>query len=126
METGRPFHVLVRYDDGSTVEADLRGRKADPNLRMPGAAVAARWIGQDRQDWTGTGPVGRPRRSPGRSDPSQQALDQGAPQGDSHRGSSRHAAGSSARTPSFSPMPSWSATPRTRPRATCSFSPIAI
>jgi len=56
VETGRPFHVVVRYDDGSTVEADVAGRTADPNLRMPGAAVAARWIGQDRQDWAAKGP----------------------------------------------------------------------
>jgi hypothetical protein len=56
VETGRPFHVVVRYDDGSTVDAELRGRKADPNLRMKGAALAARWIGQERQDRTGTGP----------------------------------------------------------------------
>ncbi|MFI5459834.1 MAG: hypothetical protein ACHRXM_30805 [Isosphaerales bacterium] len=56
VETGRVFHVVVRYDDGSTVETDFRGRKADPNLRMLGAAVAARWIGQDRQDWAGPGP----------------------------------------------------------------------
>ena len=47
---------MVRYDDGSTVEVDLNGRKADPNLRMPSAALAARWIGQDRQDWAGPGP----------------------------------------------------------------------
>ena len=56
VETGRPFHVVVRYDDGSTVEADLGGRTADPNLRMPGAAVAAHWIGQDGQDWAAKGP----------------------------------------------------------------------
>src|SRR5262249_15723556 len=28
----------------------------DPNLRMPHAALQARWVGQDRQDWAGTGP----------------------------------------------------------------------
>jgi hypothetical protein len=56
VETGRNFHVVLRYDDGSTVEADFRGRKADPNLRMASAALAARWIGQDRHDRTGTGP----------------------------------------------------------------------
>ena len=56
VETGRPFHVLVRYDDGSTVETDLRGGKADHKLRVTTVALAARWIGQDRQDRTGTGP----------------------------------------------------------------------
>jgi hypothetical protein len=56
VETGRIFHVLLRYDDGSTVETDLRSRKTDPNLRMPGAALQARWIGQDRHDAVGPGP----------------------------------------------------------------------
>jgi hypothetical protein len=56
VETGRAFQIVVRYDDGSTVEVWLKGKKADPNLRMPSAALAARWIGQDRQDWVGPGP----------------------------------------------------------------------
>ncbi|HEX8200793.1 MAG TPA: hypothetical protein VF590_09915, partial [Isosphaeraceae bacterium] len=55
-EAGRPFAVTIRYDDGSTAEFDLRGGKADPDLRMPRAALQVRWIGQDRQDWVGTGP----------------------------------------------------------------------
>ena len=55
IETGRIFHVLVRYDDGSTVEADLRSRRTDPYLRMPIAALQAQWIGQDRQDAAGRG-----------------------------------------------------------------------
>jgi hypothetical protein len=56
VEKGRSFHVLLRYDDGSTAETDMRGLAADPNLRMPGFSVAAQWIGYDRQDWTGPGP----------------------------------------------------------------------
>ena len=56
VETGRPFHVLVRYDDGSTAETDLPGGKADDKLRVKTVALAARWIGQDRQDRTGAGP----------------------------------------------------------------------
>jgi hypothetical protein len=56
VETGRGFQIVVRYDDGSTVEVWAKGGKADPNLRMPNAALAARWIGQDRQDWVGSGP----------------------------------------------------------------------
>jgi hypothetical protein len=55
-ENGRPFHILVKYDDDRAVEADFRSRKASASLRMPGAAVAALWIGQDGQDWTGAGP----------------------------------------------------------------------
>jgi hypothetical protein len=55
IEVGRRFHVLVRYDDGSTARADLRGGKADPRLRSREATLAAQWVGQDGQDWTGTG-----------------------------------------------------------------------
>ncbi len=56
VETGRIFHITVRYDDGSTVEADVRSRRTDPNLRMPNAALQARWIGQDGHDAVGSGP----------------------------------------------------------------------
>ena len=56
VETGRPFHVTVRYEDGSTAETDLAGGKADDKLRVKTVALAARWIGQDRQDRTGAGP----------------------------------------------------------------------
>jgi hypothetical protein len=56
VEAGRSFHVVVRYDDGTTVATELRGRKADHQLRMASAALQARWVGQDRQDWTGVGP----------------------------------------------------------------------
>jgi hypothetical protein len=55
-ETGRSFHILVRYADGSTDETDMSGRTADPGLRMPGRSVAARWVGQVPEDWTGAGP----------------------------------------------------------------------
>ena len=71
---GGSFHIVVRYDDGSTVETDLRGRKADPNLRMPSAALVG------PLDWSRparlgrTGAIGRPRRSPGRSDPPEQDV----------------------------------------------------
>jgi hypothetical protein len=56
VETGRPFHLLIRYDDGTTAETDFQGKSADPKLRVTGVALAARWIGQDRQDRTGAGP----------------------------------------------------------------------
>ncbi len=55
VETGRSFELKLRYDDGTTAELYFQGRTADPNLRMPGAALQVRWGGQDRQDWTGPG-----------------------------------------------------------------------
>ena len=56
VETGRPFHLLVRYEDGSTAETDFQGKSADPKLRVTSVALAARWLGQDRQDRTSVGP----------------------------------------------------------------------
>jgi hypothetical protein len=56
VETGRSFHVTLRYDDGSTAEAVMMGRTADPQLRMPGQALQGRWLGQRGGDWTGPGP----------------------------------------------------------------------
>ena len=48
--------MTIRYDDGTTAEFEVPGGKADPNLRMPQAALQVRWVGQDGQDWTGPGP----------------------------------------------------------------------
>lgn len=46
--------VRVTYADGSTEQTSLRSTTAvDPNLRTPGTALAATFIGQDGQDWTG-------------------------------------------------------------------------
>lgn len=55
-ENGRPMTVTIRYDDGTTAAFQVRGGRADPNLRMPQAKLKVQWIGQDRQDWTGPGP----------------------------------------------------------------------
>jgi hypothetical protein len=55
VETGRSFSLQLRYDDGTTAGLTFQGRTADPNLRMPEAALQVRWVGQDRQDWTGPG-----------------------------------------------------------------------
>jgi hypothetical protein len=55
-ETGRPFNINLRYDDGTTDTVWLNGGVADPNLRMPQAAVQASWIGQDGSDLVGIGP----------------------------------------------------------------------
>jgi hypothetical protein len=56
IETGRPFDVLLRYEDGTTAMATIAGGTADPNLRMPGDALQVAWIGQDGRDAVGHGP----------------------------------------------------------------------
>lgn len=56
VETGRSFDVKLEFDDGSFGVVSIRGGKADPNLRMPEAAMAARWVGQERFDVAGSGP----------------------------------------------------------------------
>jgi hypothetical protein len=56
-ETGRPFTVVVKLDNGRTLEARLAGGKADPNLRVASAMLKARWLGQDGQDHAGRGPA---------------------------------------------------------------------
>ncbi|HEV3163653.1 MAG TPA: hypothetical protein VGZ22_06405 [Isosphaeraceae bacterium] len=55
-ETGRGFHVDLRFDDDQTAEFWVQGGKADPNLRMRSAALKVRWLGQDSNDLTGPGP----------------------------------------------------------------------
>jgi hypothetical protein len=55
-ETGRPFQLSVRYDDGSTDGTWVSGGTADPNLRMPGAALTVQSATQNGQDFVGTGP----------------------------------------------------------------------
>jgi hypothetical protein len=57
VEAPRAFHVLIRYDNGETHEQDVRGRKVSRSLRVPGAALQAKWLGQDRHDRVGTGPA---------------------------------------------------------------------
>src|SRR5262249_36581528 len=55
-ETGRPFTVKLIYDDGTTAECTVRGGRADANRRMPGAAVAVTWAGQQPSDRVSAGP----------------------------------------------------------------------
>jgi hypothetical protein len=55
-ETGRPFSVSLKYDDGSTTGFWLTGGTADPNLRMPDVALQLQWVGQDGHDLAGPGP----------------------------------------------------------------------
>lgn len=53
VEKGRAFEIKIEFDDGSKSGFYVHGRKADPNLRMPGAALTLKWVGQERQDWVG-------------------------------------------------------------------------
>ncbi len=55
-ETGRPFHVLLQMDDGRKLEFDVQGGRARQGLKLVAAPLAARWLGQDRQDRVGPGP----------------------------------------------------------------------
>lgn len=55
-ETGRPFLLTLQFDDGQKAEFGVEGGAADPNLRMPGAAMEASWVGQKDVDRVGTGP----------------------------------------------------------------------
>lgn len=55
-ETGRPFCVKLKFDDDRVVEVYLKGGRADVDVRMPNAAMAVKWVGQDRQDQAGPGP----------------------------------------------------------------------
>jgi hypothetical protein len=56
IETPRTYHIEIRYQGGETHRFDIRGRKVSRSLRVPGAALKARWVGQDRQDRVGAGP----------------------------------------------------------------------
>jgi hypothetical protein len=56
VETGREFHLEVVYDDGTRADLNFRGGRANPNLRMPRAALAVAWLGQDEHDRVGAGP----------------------------------------------------------------------
>jgi hypothetical protein len=54
VETGRPFGVTLTYDDGTTASAFVAGGAADPQRRMPAAALRADWGGQGPRDLVGT------------------------------------------------------------------------
>ncbi|QEH36819.1 hypothetical protein OJF2_54040 [Aquisphaera giovannonii] len=55
-EAARTYHFLVEDDAGNKWEFDVRGRKVDRGLRMPGLAMQAKWLGQDRHDRVASGP----------------------------------------------------------------------
>jgi hypothetical protein len=56
IEAGRAFMIELRYDDGLISRVAVHGRRTNPNQRMPGAALAATWVGQEPSDWTGAEP----------------------------------------------------------------------
>ena len=56
VETGRPFSVVLTYDDGSVDATWVNGGAADPNLRMPSAKLSVASASQDGRDLVGVGP----------------------------------------------------------------------
>jgi hypothetical protein len=57
VERGRRIEIVVRFDDDSTLTLITKGGRADPNLRMPSAALHATWEGQVAEDHVGMGPA---------------------------------------------------------------------
>lgn len=57
VETGRPFEVVLKLDDGRGATIRVAGGKADPTKRVPGPELIARWVGQDGADRVGLGPA---------------------------------------------------------------------
>lgn len=55
-DSSQTYRILIRYEGGATREVAVRSRKFNRGLRMPGAALQAKWAGQDRQDRVNDGP----------------------------------------------------------------------
>ncbi len=55
VETGRSFEIKLEFKDGTKTSLYVNGKRANPNLRMPAAALQIKWVGQDREDWVGPG-----------------------------------------------------------------------
>jgi len=55
----KSFHLDfdLRYRSGRETRFSLNCGRSNPNLFMPGATIAATWVGQDGHDWTGPGPA---------------------------------------------------------------------
>lgn len=56
MPVGKRFDLLVTFDDKSTASCSVFAGVVNPNLPMPSALVAGRWVGQDGLDLTGPTP----------------------------------------------------------------------
>ncbi len=52
-EAGRPFHLALRFADGSVADCWIEGGPADPNRRMPTASLRVSWGGQADEDRVG-------------------------------------------------------------------------
>lgn len=52
-ETGRPFTIQLTFEDGGTIQFDVKGGRADSNRRMPSASLAATWVKQSKDDRVG-------------------------------------------------------------------------
>ena len=52
-ETGRPFNLVLTFDDGSAADIWFSGGLADPNLRSEAGSLSAEWLGQTGEDRTG-------------------------------------------------------------------------
>ena len=57
VETGRSVYLVLHYADGTQFGFGFAGGTADPNLRMPAAALQVAWAGQDGSDFVGRGPA---------------------------------------------------------------------
>src|SRR5262249_36550742 len=55
-ETGRPFNLILTFDDGGNADLWFKGGSADPHLASQSASLRAAWIGQQGADLTGTSP----------------------------------------------------------------------
>ena len=131
---GGPLPRAVAGRDGPsfTGQAPLRrrdhgrvpreGRRANPNLRMPGAAVGGDLGGTGAERPDGRRAGGRPRRPPRCPAGTRRPLADGRGQVDPDRRTGPAPAGGSGSIPRGIPTPSWSATPRTRRRPTSSSS----
>ena len=125
MPSGMVCHVLVRYDDDTTAEADVRSRKASLHPAVafgdgPGPLGRPGPAGPDRRRG-----LRRPGRAAGRPDSSRRPEPRGSRSSRSGWRPPAGAAGSSARIPRCSTTPSSSRTRRTHSKATSSSSPTA-
>ena len=125
VENGRSYELALTFDDGATTSIWARALKADPQLRMPGAALSVVWAGQDRHDWVGPSPAVGPD---GLQDChlTLSKLSTSVKIVGAEIEVAGGAAGGSGTIPRAIPAPNSSGARTTPPPPTCFFSPIAI